>query len=216
MKFYSLLLKYRFYLGLIFLAGAIAVNISAGFWPSFILYLIGVILIAGHFFIGPMRLIQEHIESGNVEGAEKVLDSIWFPSLLYKPIRSAFYTVKGQLAMMKQDYDGAEKHMKKSLDLGGNIKEAEGANKLQLGMLAMQKGDMKQGESYIRAAIRAGIPDKDGAAMAYLQMCQIYLNRREFRAAKDFFRKAKAEKPTNEEVKKQILELNKYISRMPG
>jgi tetratricopeptide (TPR) repeat protein len=216
MKFYSLLLKYRLHLGILFIALAIWVNVAAGFWPSLILYIVAVVLIAGHFFIGPMRLIQEHIETGNVEGAEKVLASIWFPQLLYKPIRSAFYTVKGQLAMMKQDYDGAEISMKKSLELGGSVKEAEGANKLQLGMLAMQKGDLKQGENYIRAAIRAGIPDKDGAAMAYLQMCQIYMNRREFRAAKDFFRKAKAEKPTNEEVKKQIVDLNKYISRMPG
>jgi tetratricopeptide (TPR) repeat protein len=216
MKFYSLLIKYRFWLGLVALALAIFVNVEAGFWQSLILYIIAVIAIGSHFFIGPMRLIQEYIESGDVEGAEKVLASIWFPNLLYKPIRSAFYTIKGQLSMMKKDYDGAEKHMKKSLELGGDMKEADGANKLQLGMLAMQKGDMKQGESYIRAAIRAGIPDKDGAAMAYLQMCQIYMNRREFRAAKDFFRKAKEQKPTNIEVINQIKELNKYISRVPG
>lgn len=216
MKFYSLLIKYRFWLGLVLLALAIFVNIVGGFWPSLILYIFAVIALASHFFIGPMRLIQEYIEAGDVEGAEKVLASIWFPNLLYKPIRSAFYTIKGQMAMMKQDYDGAEKHMKRSLELGGDMKEAEGANKLQLGMLAMQKGDLKQGESYIRAAIRAGIPDKDGAAMAYLQMCQIYMNRREFRAAKDFFRKAKEMKPTNQDVINQIKELNKYISRVPG
>lgn len=216
MKFYSLLIKYRFWLGLVALVLAILVNVEAGFWQALILYIIAVVAIASHFFIGPMRLIQEYIESGDVEGAEKVLASIWFPNLLYKPIRSAFYTIKGQLSMMKKDYDGAEKHMKKSLELGGDMKEADGANKLQLGMLAMQKGDMKQGEGYIRAAIRAGIPDKDGAAMAYLQMCQIYMNRREFRAAKDFFRKAKEQKPTNIEVINQIKELNKYISRVPG
>lgn len=216
MKFYSLLIKYRFWIGLFLLVFAICVNIVGGFWPSLILYIFAVIALASHFFIGPMRLIQEYIETGNVEGAEKVLASVWFPNLLYKPIRSAFYTIKGQMAMMKQDYDGAEKHMKRSLELGGDMKEAEGANKLQLGMLAMQKGDLKQGESYIRAAIRAGIPDKDGAAMAYLQMCQIYMNRREFRAAKDFFRKAKEMKPTNQDVINQIKELNKYISRVPG
>ncbi len=62
--------------------------------------------------------------------------------------------------MMNQDYDSAEKHMKKSLDLGSAMPEAEGANKLQLGMMAMQKGDMKTGESYVRQAIRAGIPDR--------------------------------------------------------
>lgn len=216
MKFYSFLIKYRFWLGLVALALAIFVNVEAGFWQSLILYILAIVAIASHFFIGPMRLIQEYIENGDVEGAEKVLASIWFPNLLYKPVRSAFYTIKGQLSMMKKDYDGAEKHMKKSLELGGDMKEAEGANKLQLGMLAMQKGDMKQGESYIRAAIRAGIPDKDGAAMAYLQMCQIYMNRREFRAAKDFFRKAKEQKPTNVEVLNQIKEINKYISRVPG
>jgi tetratricopeptide (TPR) repeat protein len=216
MKFYNLIIKYRFWLGVLAIVLAIIVNVTAGFWPSFILYFIGVIAIAGHIFIGPMRLIQEFVEKGDMEGAEKVLDSIWFPNLLYKPIRSAYYTLRGQLAMMKQDFEGAEKHMKKSESLGNPMAEAEGANKLQLGMLAMQRGDTKGGEAYIRQAIRAGIPDHDGAAMAYLQMCQIYMNKQHFKAAKDMFRKAKAEKPKNKDVVDQIKKLESYISRMPG
>jgi tetratricopeptide (TPR) repeat protein len=216
MKFYNLLIKYRFWLGVLAIVLAIFVNITAGFWPSFILYFVGVIAIAGHIFIGPMRLIQEFVEKGDMEGAEKVLDSIWFPNLLYKPIRSAYYTLRGQLAMMKQDFEGAEKHMKRSEQLGNPMAEAEGANKLQLGMLAMQRGDTKGGEAYIRQAIRAGIPDHDGAAMAYLQMCQIYMNKQHFKAAKDMFRKAKAEKPKNKDVVDQIKKLESYISRMPG
>ena len=216
MKAYLWLLRYRFWIGLATIAAAIAVNIYAGFWPSFILYFTAVILIASHFFIGPMRLIQQHVEDGDVEGAKKVLEMIWFPNLLYKPIRSAYYSIRGQMAMMTKDFDQAELMMKKSEQLGSPMAEAEGANKLQLGMLALQKGDLKQGESYIRAAIRLGIPDKDGAAMAYLQMCSIYLNRREFRAAKDFFRKAKEQKAKNPEVVSQIKEIEKYISRVPG
>jgi hypothetical protein len=216
MKFYNLLLRYRFWLGIVLVILGIVINITAGFWPSFILYLTGLVLIAGHLFIGPMRLIQEYIEGGDMEGAEKILKLIWFPNLLYKPIRSAYYTLQGQISMMKQDFDGAEKHMRKSEQLGLSMAEAEGANKLQLGMLAMQRGDQKQGETYIRAAIRAGIPDKDGAAMAYLQMCQIYMNKQHFKAAKDMFRKAKAEKPTNKDVLDQIKKLDSYISRMPG
>ncbi|MER3127545.1 hypothetical protein ABQG68_19810 [Bacillus pumilus] len=85
--------------------------------------------------------------------------------------------------------------------------------------MAMQKGDLKQGENYIRAAIRAGIPDKESEAVAFLSMCQIFMNkgdRNSYRAAKDFFRKAKARKPTNPEVVKQIKEIEKYISRIPG
>ncbi|WP_416439681.1 tetratricopeptide repeat protein [Phnomibacter sp. MR] len=219
MKFYNLILRYRFWLGLVALALAIAVNVWTGFWPSFILYLLAVVAIASHFFIGPMRLIQEYIEAGDMEGAEKVLGMIWFPNLLYKPIRSAYYTLKGQMAMMRQDFKGAEEHMKRSEQLGMPMAEAEGANKLQLGMLAMQRGDLKQGENYIRAALRAGIPDADGAAMAYLQMCQIYMNKgdmRSLRAAKDMYRKAKEQKPTNKDVVEQIKKLNSYISRIPG
>jgi hypothetical protein len=55
------------------------------------------------------------MESGNMEGAEKVLSTIKFPNLLYKPIRSVYYTLKGNIAMMKNDFDGAEVNMRKGL-----------------------------------------------------------------------------------------------------
>lgn len=216
MKFYTLLIKYRLQLGIFLIVLGIVVNIYSGFWPAFPAYLIGLILVAGHFFIGPLRLVQEYMEAGDMEGAERVVNSIRFPNLLYKPIRSAFFTIKGQLAMMKQDFDGAEKNMKKGLDLGSPIKEVEGANLLQIGMIAMQKGDFKQGESYIRQAIRKGLPDKENEAAAYLQMCNIMMNKREFRAAKEFFRKTKALKPTNPQLLQQVKEIEKYINRIPG
>jgi tetratricopeptide (TPR) repeat protein len=191
-------------------------NYFTSFWPAFPLYLVGLILVAGHFFFGPLRLIQEHLESGNVEAAEKVLNSIQFPNLLYKPIRSVYFTLKGNVAMMKQDFDGAEKNMKKGLDLGMPMKEAEGASLLQMGMLQMQKNDLRQAESYIRQALRKGLPDKENEAAAYLQMCSIMMNKREFRAAKEFFRKAKALKPKTAQIVDQIKQIEKYITRMPG
>ena len=223
MKWLNILIKYRLWLGIVLLALGIFVNIQAGFWPSFILYLLAVIAIIGHFLFGPMRLIQSYMESGDIEGSKKVLDSIWFPALLIKPVRSVYYTVKGNLDMVNQNYESAEKNLKKSNDLmstsslmQGQMKQAEGANKLQLGMLAIQKGDMKQGESYIRQAIRAGLPDSENNAAAYLQLCSIMMNKREFRAAKDYFRKAKSFKPTTPQIVDQIKQIEKYITRMPG
>ncbi len=217
MKFYNWLIKYRLWIGLVMIVGGVALNLTvSGFWPVFPLYLIGLILIVGHFVFGPLRLIQEHLESGNVEEAEKVIASVKYPSLLYKPIRSVYYTLKGNLAMMKQDFDGAELNMKKGLDLGMPMKEAEGASMLQMGMIAMQRNDLKQAESYIRGALRKGLPDKENNAAAYLQMCSLMMNKREFRAAKDFFRKAKALKPTTPQIVDQIKQIEKYISRMPG
>ncbi|HYC40574.1 MAG TPA: hypothetical protein VEB63_08800 [Chitinophagaceae bacterium] len=216
MKFYNLLIRYRLWIGLVLIAAGIYVNYTVGFWPAFPLYLVGVILVFGHFFFGPLRLIQEHLESGDIEQAEKVVNSIRFPGLLYKPIRSVFYTLKGNIAMMKQDFEGAEKMMKKGLSLGMPMKEAEGASLLQMGMLAMQKNDIRQAESYIRSALRKGLPDKENESAAYLQMCSIMMNKREFRAAKDFFRKAKALKPTTPQIVDQIKQIEKYISRIPG
>ncbi len=216
MKFYTLLIKYRLQIGVAVILIAVITNIFSGFWPAFLPYLAGVVLIFGHFFFGPLRLIQEYMETGDVEGAEKVLGTIKFPNLLYKPIRSVYYTLKGNLAMMKQDFDGAEKNMKKGLDLGMPMKEAEGASLLQMGMISMQRNDLKQGESYIRQALRKGLPDKENQAAAYLQLCSIMMTKREFRAAKDFFRKAKALKPTTAQIVDQIKQIEKYISRMPG
>jgi len=224
MKWLNAVIKYRLWLGIALLALAIFTNIQAGFWPSFVLYLAAVILIVGHFVFGPMRLIQECMETGDMEGAKKVLAGIWFPGLLIKPIRSVYYTVKGNLDMVDQNFEGAEKNLKRSQELmgdgtglmGGQMKQAEGANKLQLGMLAMQKGDMKQAESYIRGAIRAGLPDKENEAAAYLQLSSIMINKREFRAGKEYFRKAKALKPTTPQIADQIKQMEKYITRMPG
>lgn len=216
MKFYNILIKYRLWIGIGLLVIAIAINITSGFWPAFILYIIGIILIAGHFFIGPMRLIQTYMETGDMEGAEKILASIQFPNLLYKPIRSVYYTLKGNMAMMKQDFTSAELNMKKGLDLGVPMKDAEGASLLQMGMLHMQKNDIKQAESYIRSAIRKGLPDKENSAAAYLQLCSIMMTKREFRAAKEFFRKAKGLKPTTPQIVDQIKQIEKYITRMPG
>ncbi len=218
MKFYNIIIKYRFWLSLFVIIASVLLQVTkvSGFWPVFPLYFIGVIGLASHFFIGPLRLIQEPMEAGNMEEVKRILDSIKYPKLLYKPVRSTYYTIKGQLAMSNQDYDNAEKYLKESSNLGSPMPEAEGANKLQLGMMSMQKGDLKQGEAYIRAAIRLGIPDKESLAVAYLSMCQIFMNKRQFKPAKDFFRKAKECKPKTKQVLDQIKEIEKYISRVPG
>ncbi|MBS1496152.1 MAG: hypothetical protein JST09_05120 [Bacteroidetes bacterium] len=218
MKWLNIFIKYRLWIGIVLLAVAIFVNYQTSFWPSFILYFLAIICIVGHFLLGPMRIIQTHMEEGDMEGAKKVVDSIKFPGLLIKPMRSVYYTIKGNLAMVGQDFETAEKHMKKSLALGGGslTKQAEGPNKLQLGMLCMQKGNIKEAETYIRQAIRAGLPDKENQAAAYLQLCSIMMNKREFRAAKEYFKKAKAFKPTTPQIVDQIKQIEKYITRMPG
>jgi hypothetical protein len=42
------------------------------------------------------------------------------------------------------------------------------------------------------------------------------INKREYRAAKEYFRKVKALKPTTPQIVDQVKQMEKYISRMPG
>ena len=202
MKFYNIVIKFRLFIAATFLVIGIVTNVYAGFWPAFLPYLITLILLFGYFFFGPLRLIQEHMENGDMEAAEKILSSVKFPNLLYKPIRSVFYTLKGNIAMMKQDFDGAEKNMKKGLDLGMPMKEAEGASLLQMGMLFMQKNDIRQAESYIRQALRKGLPDKRTRRPPLSPAIMLDHDDQTASsvAAKDFFRKAKALKPTTPQI----------------
>ena len=216
MKLYNFIIKYRVLFIFITLITALITHFFAGFWPSFVLYLLFVVLLFSHFFFGPIRLIQVYMEANEMEKAKKTLESIKYPRLLFKPIRSVYFTLKGSMAMMDQDYDNAEKHMKKSLDLGLPMKEAEGANKLQLGMLAMQKGNISKAEEYIKQALKDGVPDKESKALAFLQLASIYANKRSFRAAKENFRRAKALNPTTAQTKDQLKQMDKYFSRLPG
>jgi tetratricopeptide (TPR) repeat protein len=218
MKFYNLLIKYRFYLGIaaLFIGLFLQFTGLGDIWAAIIFYSLFVIAIFTHFFIGPMRLVQEPMENGNMEEVEKIISSIWFPNLLFKPIRSTYYTLKGNIAMMNQDYDSAEKHLKKSSSIGSTIADNDSSNKLQLGMMSLQRSNFKEAEKYIKAALAKGIPDKESEAMAHLGMVQVYMNKREFRAAKEFFRRAKNCKPKNEQVVSQIKDLEKYLARIPG
>ncbi len=226
MKVYLVIIRYRLYIGILFLALALMCHLGLGwsFWEAFLLYFIAIICIVTHFLIGPLSVLKQEMESGSMEGAVKVLNSIKFPNLLIKPVRSGYYMFKGQMEMANQNFDAAELNLKKGKDLmdntsgmfGEQMKDAKGANNLQLGMIAMQKGDFKKAEGHIRQSLQDGLTDKESKAMALLQMCQIMVNRRQFKAAKEFFKRAKAEKPTTKEIVDQIKEMEKYISRMPG
>lgn len=216
MKFYNLLIKYRFWLGIAALVLGVVAQIYVDIWTAIILYFLSFVAILTHFIIGPLRLVQEPMENGDVEKVQQIIDSVWFPGLMIKPIRSSYYTLKANMDMASKNFESAEVNLKKSASLGSSMNETEGANKLQLGMLAMQRSDYKTGEKYVKEALKAGLPDKESEAMAHLAMVNAYLNRREFKAAKDFFRRAKACKPKQEQTVKQIKDMEKYLSRIPG
>jgi tetratricopeptide (TPR) repeat protein len=151
-----------------------------------------------------------------MEGAQKLLNKVKYPKLLYKPVRSSYYMLRANMSTMSEDLDQAEADLKKGLEAGMPEKEYEGTAYLQLGAIAFKKGNTKEAYEYLRKAVKIGLPDKDSEATAYLQLSGICMQRRDFRSAKAFFSKAKACKAKNEQVVSQIQEMSKYIARIPG
>jgi tetratricopeptide (TPR) repeat protein len=210
------LVFYRLPLAAALIALGFWVGFSVTWWIAWLPFLIALIMIAAYFMVGPMSLIQGYIESGDMEGAKKLMESVKYPNLLYKPIRSSYYMLRANLSTMDDNLDKAEEDLRKGLAAGLPEKEFEGTAYLQLGSIAYKKGNTKEAMENLRKAVKIGLPDKDNEATAYLQLSSICIQRRDFKSAKIYFNKAKACKATNKQVVEQIAEMSKYIARIPG
>lgn len=217
MWFYKKLLIYRLYIGAALLLLSVVLAVIGNNWGWFILTtFLGLLAVVSHFLFGPLRLVQEAIEKGDMEAANKYLNMVQFPKLLIKPVRQGYYLVKSNLAMSNKDFANAEEYLKESIKSKNSFvgKEFEGSSYLQLGMLAAQKGDNKEAKKNLREAISKGLPDDDTLATAFLQLASIEIQSRQLKIGREYFRKAKALKPKSKEVKDQIVQMDKYISRI--
>lgn len=216
MWFYKKLLLYRLYIGIALLVLAVALAFLGSWtWFGVVLFL-ALLAIISDFLFGPLRLIQEAIEQGDMALAQKYINKVYFPKLLIKPVRQGFYLIQSNLAMTNKDYQGAEAFLKESIKSKNSLtgKEYEGSSYLQLGMLALQKGDNKEAKRNLKTALAKGLPDDDSMAAAFLQLSSIEIQSRQLKIAKDYFKKAKALKPKTPEIKQQIAQMEKYISRI--
>jgi tetratricopeptide (TPR) repeat protein len=216
MNLRKILVFYRIPIAIGLLALGFLLGFQVTWWIAWIPFLVALIMIAAYFLIGPMTLIQGYMESGDMEGAQKLLKLVKYPDLLYKPIRSSFYMLQANFSTMGDDLDKAESQLRKGLESGMPEKEYEGTAYLQLGAIAQKKGNTKEAFEHLRKAVSIGLPDKDNEATAYLQLSGICIQRRDFRNAKIYFNKAKACKATNPQVVEQVKEMSKYIARIPG
>ena len=206
----------RLYIAIALIALGFWIGFAVTWWIAWLPFLIAILMVVAHFMVGPMTLIQQYVESGDMEGAQKLLDNVKYPNLLYKPVRSSYYMLRANMSTMSEDLDQAEADLRKGLEAGMPEKEYEGTAYLQLGAIAFKKGNTKEAYENLRKAVKIGLPDKDSEATAYLQLSGICMQRRDFRGAKNYFNKAKACKAKNEQVVAQIQEMSKYMARIPG
>ncbi|MES2702331.1 MAG: tetratricopeptide repeat protein [Bacteroidota bacterium] len=214
--FRKILVFYRIPIAVGLMLLGLLLGFKVTWWIAWIPMLIAILMVVAYFLIGPMTLIQGYMESGDMEGAQNLLKKVKYPHLLYKPIRSSFYMLQANFSTMGEDLDKAEAQLRKGLATGMPEKEYEGTAYLQLGAIAQKKGNTKEAYEHLRKAVKIGLPDKDNEATAYMQLTSICVQRRDFRNAKIYFNKAKACKPSNQQVADQLKEMAKYIARIPG
>jgi len=215
MKLYKLLLIYRLHIGfvLLALAGVLAFTKDwEWFWTCIIL---AVIAIGSHLFFGPMRLVQEAVQNNDMALAEKYLNTVYFPKLLFKPVRQGYYMLKSNIAMNNKDFSSAEAYMKESLKSKSDLvgAESEGMSYLQLGIIAMQNNKRAEARKNLRLALEKGLQDKESKAAALLQLASLDIQSRRINQARNYFNKAKKLNPQTPEIKQQIKEMDKYIHR---
>lgn len=207
---------YRFYAAFLLIAIGVLIHVlvhKGGQW-AWIFYVVGGITVLWDIFLGPMMYLQKLITDGDVDTAQEIMNSIKFPNLLIKPVRQGYYMLKSNFDLANQDLDKAEANIRKSLaNKSDLVPQQEGASYLQLGSIAMQKADYKEALKNFKIAIQKGLPDDDNKATAYLQLCTLYAQRKEIKVAKEYLRRANACKVKNEEIKKQLKEINKQFAR---
>lgn len=217
MKFLRFYIIYRLQIIIALIVLGILSHLYYDVVTAWICYILAFFSLVLYFMLGTMRLVQEAVTEGDVESAQRYIKMIKFPRLLFKPVRTGYYMLQSNLAMVSNDLDTAEKNIRKSLNtestIIGNVK---GENLLQLGFIQLRKGENKEARLTLQKAVKEGISDKESLAAAYLQLCSLELQRMQNRIAKDYFRKAKALKPKSEELVKQIKEMDKQIARIPG
>lgn len=206
----------RLWLSVLMVGLGIFLGIQVTWWLGWLPIFIGIIMVVAHFLIGPMTILPRYIENGDVEEAQRLINSVKKPEWLFAQVRSGFYMLKANLSTMNNDLDKAEEDLKKGLEAGNTDKDSRGMALLQLGFISAQKGNLKDSYEKLREAVKIGLPDADTTARAYMQLSSISAQRRDYRGCKFYFAKAKAAKPTNQEVLDQLKEMNKQISRIPG
>jgi tetratricopeptide (TPR) repeat protein len=217
MKFLRFYIIYRLPIIVVLIGLGVLSHIYDDAITAWLLYIAAAISLLLYFMMGTMRLVQEAVTEGDPELAMKYIKMIRFPRLLFKPIRAAYYMIQSNLSLATDDLQTAEKNIRKSLNTKSKIVgDMQGTNLMQLAFIQLKKGEMKEARQNLIAAVKAGIPDKESLAACYLQLSSIEIQRKQNKVGKEYYRKAKALKPKSEEIVKQIQQMDKHISRLPG
>ena len=148
-------------LGLIalFLGGGIILSILYGIGYSWILILIGIILLASYVLLGTVQSAAQMVQVSDFEGAQKRLNLTLSPKFLYVTNRAFYYIIKGSVAMHLGNSDEAEALFQQANTLNLPSDNEKGMVLLQLAGINANKQKWKAAKNYYREASKLNITE---------------------------------------------------------
>jgi len=134
------------------IVAGVVLTVFYGFWYAFPLYLIALILLVGYLLVGTVQSASQMLQVQDMEGARKRLALTFFPKLLFGPGRSAYYMLKGSLAMHGKDYNQAKELFKESENSKYTSDNEKAMIYLQQANLAAVKNNYKEAASLVKKA----------------------------------------------------------------
>ena len=144
----------------LFLGGGIVLGIIYSFWYSFILILVGLVLVASYFLLGTIQSSAERLQMQDFAGAEKQLNMTLFPNLLYVTNRAIYYVLKGTIESQKNNRSEAEVYLNKALSLNLPSDNEKAMVLLQLANINMGKSNWAGAKTQINQLKKLKISEK--------------------------------------------------------
>lgn len=149
----------KFALIFVFLVGGVVLAFLYGFWYSFTLILVGVLLLVSYLMLGTIQSAAELVQFQKFDEAEKRLNLTLTPRLLYVTNRAFYYILKGSFAMNRKEQDLAEKLFNNALNLKLPSDNEKGMILLQLANINAGKNKWNAARKYFKDAKKLKITE---------------------------------------------------------
>lgn len=156
---FSINIYLRFALIALLLGGGIALAIAYGFWYSFPLLLIGIVLLVGYIMLGTVQSAAMMMQDADLTNAEKRLNLTLTPRLLYATNRAYYYMLKGTIAVSRKNTEEGEMWLEKARSINIPTDNEKAMIELQLANIHASKSRWKQAKNHFREAKKLKITD---------------------------------------------------------
>jgi tetratricopeptide (TPR) repeat protein len=134
-------IRFRFILIILFLALGLLLHVQLGWGAAWYLYAAALVLLLTQVLFGGVFQAFRLLQLGNPAGAEKLLNSVWSPSLLLPRHQAHYYFCWGLIALQRKKLDEGIRDLEKAVAKPRLRPSAQGLAKLNLAHAYFLKED---------------------------------------------------------------------------